>query len=338
MPTMKDVARLANVSVATVSAVISGKKYVSPELKERVQQTISELKYRPSVVASQLKLGRTSLIGLIIPDISNPFYTDIVANVQASAREENLTVILGISDQDPQREKEMIEFMSSQHAEVLIICSCGYGGETAEVLNNASHTMNLVLVDAIPDRVNADTITLDNFTAGRLATEHAISFGHRDIAIVTGPPSATSSEDRLNGYTHAMEAAGLRPNPRHQHNGAFRIGEGYEAATTLLEEVAKPSAIFVCNNLMLIGVMRAISDKELDVPGDISIVSIDDFPWASAFSPAITTVRQPTAEMGRAAFELAKDRLGKNDVPTVHKVFAPELITRGSCTTAKLKN
>lgn len=331
MATMKDVARLANVSVATVSATISGKKYVSPALKERVQQTISELKYRPSVVASQLKLGRTSLIGLIIPDISNPFYTDIVANVQACARAENLTVMLGISDQEPEREQEIIEFLSAQHAEALIICSCGYGGESANALENASRLMNLVLVDAIPAGVNADTVTLDNFAAGRLATEHALSYGHQDIAIITGPPSATSSEERLKGYIFAMREAGLAPNPRLQHDGAFRIEEGYEAAMTLLNDSARPSAIFVCNNLMLIGVMRAISDKGLTVPNDISIVSIDDFPWASAFSPAITTVRQPTSDMGTAAFELVKKRLDNSDMLPVHKVFEPELITRASC-------
>lgn len=331
MATMKDVARLANVSVATVSATISGKKYVSPLLKERVQQTIAKLQYRPSVVASQLKLGRTSLIGLIIPDISNPFYTDIVAHVQTSARVENLTVMLGISDQEPERENELIEFMSSQHAEALIICSCGYGGETSEALENASRLLNLVLVDAIPNGVNADTITLDNFAAGELATQHVLSFGHRDIAIITGPPSATSGEERLRGYTHAMREVGVEPAQQLQRNGAFRIDQGYEAAIALLEDDKKPTAIFVCNNLMLIGVMRAISDKGLTVPGDISIVSIDDFPWASAFSPAITTVRQPTAEMGKAAFELAKERMDKSEKPAVHKVFKPTLITRASC-------
>lgn len=126
MATMKDIARLANVSVATVSATISGKKYVSPELKERVQQAVDKIKYRPNLMASQLKLGRTSLIGLIIPDISNPFYTDIVASVQASARAENFSVTLGISDQEPEREKEMIEFVAAQNAEALIMCSCGY--------------------------------------------------------------------------------------------------------------------------------------------------------------------------------------------------------------------
>lgn len=331
MATMKDVARLANVSVATVSATISGKKYVSPELKERVQQTISQLRYRPSVVASRLKLGRTSLIGLIIPDVSNPFYTDIVASVQTSARAENLTVILGISDQEPERERELIEFMAAQHAESLIICSCGYAGESAEALSTASGLMNLVLVDAIPTGVDADTVTLDNIAAGKLATQHVLSFGHRDIAIITGPPSATSSEERLLGYTEAMQEAGIEPALHLQRDGAFRIEQGYEAARALLEDGSKPTAIFVCNNLMLIGVMRAISDKGLTVPGDISIVSIDDFPWASAFSPAITTVRQPTADMGKAAFDLVKERMDNSGEPAAHKVFEPMLVTRASC-------
>lgn len=331
MATMNDVARLAKVSVATVSATISGKKYVSPELKERVQQAIAEIGYRPNVVASQLKLGRTHLIGLVIPDISNPFYTDIVANVQTFARAENLSVTLGISDQEPKREKEMIEFMSAQHAEALIICSCGYGGETIQALENASRYMGLVLVDSIPGGVRADTVSLDNFAAGHMATDHILSFGHRDIGIVTGPPSAKSSADRLRGYTAAMQQAGVSPNAAFQVDGGFDMDKGYDAAMALLADGPRPSALFVCNNLMLIGVMRALSEIGLKVPQDISVVSIDDFPWASAFSPAITTVRQPTADMGKAAFELAKKRMGPNDDPAVDQVFEPKLITRASC-------
>jgi LacI family transcriptional regulator len=328
---MKDIARLASVSVATVSATISGKDYVSPELQERVKAAIAQLKYRPNVVASNLKKGRTSLIGLIVPDITNPFYTDLIAEFQNCARKDGLSVILGISDQDPSREIELIEFLAGQHAEALVVGSCGYNGESIGALHNVAAHLSLVLIDSFPEGVHADRIESDNFLAGQLATRQILSFGHRRIAVVTGPNGARSSDERLRGYHAAMREAGLRPSPTLQLDGGFRTEQAYETTKSLLQSRIRPTAIFVCNNLMLIGVMRAISECGLRVPEDISIVNVDDFPWASAFRPAMTTVRQPTTEIARTAYQTARSRMQGLSGEAVHRIFSPELVQRSSC-------
>jgi LacI family transcriptional regulator len=328
---MKDVAKLAGVSVATVSATISGRDYVSPELQERVRAAITKLNYRPNVVASNLKKGRTSLIGLIVPDITNPFYTDLIAEFQSCARADKLSVILGISDQDPTREIELIEYVAGQHAEALVVGSCGYEGESIGALRNAAAHLNLVLLDCIPEGIQADKIESDNFLAGRLATNHILSFGHRRVAVITGPSGARSSDERLRGYHEAMRDAGIAASSALQLDGGFRIEQAYEATLSLLGSRSRPTAIFVCNNLMLIGVMRAIADRGLRVPEDISIVNVDDFPWASAFRPAMTTVRQQTTEIARAAYQTAKSRMEGRSGERIHSVFKPELVERASC-------
>ena len=328
---MKDVAKLAGVSVATVSTTLSGRDYVSPELQARVREAIATLNYRPNVVASNLKKGTTALIGLIVPDITNPFYAELIADFQRFARADRLSVILGISDQDPAREIELIDHLSGQHAQALVIGTCGYRGESLDALRHAAGHLNLVLVDAIPDGINTDTVELDNFVAGELATQHILSFGHRDIAVITGPAGARSSDERLRGHRAALQAAGVQSDPARQLNGGFRIDEAYDAARALLASPRLPTAIFVCNNLMLIGVMRAISESGLRVPEDISVVNVDDFPWASAFQPAMTTVRQPTADMARAAYQFAKARMDGSGGGPKHGMFRPVLVERASC-------
>ncbi|MBV6656649.1 MAG: LacI family DNA-binding transcriptional regulator [Devosiaceae bacterium] len=331
MATMKDVARQAGVSVATVSAALSGKKFVSPELKARIHDVISEIDYRPSVVASNLRRGRTALLGLVIPDISNPFYTDFVAQVQRKAANKGMTVTLGISDQDADREAKLIDFMLNQKVEALLICSCDHDGVTRSALDGAARWSKLVLVDCVPEGVSADSVELDNYTAGRLATDHILAAGHRRVAAILGPENARSSVERYRGFRQSMLEAGLQPDPRLVEGGSFSIEGGYEAAKKLLALPSPPSAVFVANNLMLIGVMRAVSELGLDVPTALSLASIDDFPWASAFRPGITTVRQPTEEMADHAFDLAMARIDGDDGPFTRRVCMPDLIVRASC-------
>lgn len=332
---MKDVAKLAGVSIATVSATISGRLYVSPELQERVRDAIAKLNYRHNVVASALKRGRTSLIGLIVPDITNPFYTQFIADFQNFARADGLSVILGISGQDPAREIELIEYMAGQHAEALVIGTCAYGGQSAEALRAVSGQMNLVLVDSIPPDVVGDRVEADNFLAGKIAAEHIISFGHKRIAVVTGPVGAKSSDERVKGYQNALESAGIPVLENMRRDGGFRTEQAYEVARDLLDQKVQPTAIFVCNNLMLIGVMRAISERHLHVPEDISLVNVDDFPWASAFRPALTTVQQPVTEMALAAYESARDRMKGFTGGSVDKLLKPTLMERASCMAPK---
>lgn len=330
MATMKDVARLAGVSVATVSAAMSGTAYVSPPLRDRVNEAVISLGYRRNAVASNLKRGRTSLIGLIVPDITNPFYTEFVANVQSHARAEGLTVTLGVSDHDPACEADFMQLMASLKAEAVVVCSVGYDARWTELIHRGPD-LNIVLVDSIPSGVDTDWVEINNFRTGELATDHILSFGHRRVAVVAGPPLSRTSSERVRGFMAAVARAGLRPEDCPVVHGAFQIEPAYCAVTELLREGTRPTAIFVCNNHMLIGVMRALSDLNIRVPHDISVVSVDDFPWAPAFRPALTTVRQPIAAMAKAAFDLARARIDGFVGPPRGSIFEPELMVRDSC-------
>lgn len=330
MATMKDVARKANVSVTTVSATLSGVKPVSPDLKQRVLTAIEDLGYHRNSIASGLKSGRTSTIGLIVPDITNPFFTEFVEHVQRRAVEHGKTCLLGISDTDTEREKNLLRHMRSHQAAGTILCPTG-GAEDYQSLSLDCGPMSLVVANnAMPDMV-FDTIMLDNYQAAIIATQHILSFGHQRIATITGPLMQEPAQRRQAGFCFAMKRAGLTIPPNFIEQGDFREQTAYVAGQKLLSLADRPTAIFVANNQMLIGLMRAIADSNLIVPRDISVVSIDDFSWSAAFRPALTVVRQPIEAMAATAFSILQERItGKGSNPH-HAVFEPELIIRKSC-------
>ncbi|RPH68973.1 MAG: LacI family transcriptional regulator [Hyphomicrobiales bacterium] len=330
MPTMKDVAKAAGVSIATVSATLSGASYVSPELQVRVNAAIAALGYERNSMASGLKRGRSSLIGLIVSDVTNPFFTELVDHVQKHAQHAGYSVLLGISDHSVTRERELLRLMRSHQAAGTIMCPAGNSGDYAPQGLSLGH-MRLVAVDNAAAELPFDTVTMDNTLAADMATQHILSFGHRQVATVAGFATQTVSQRRLEGFLQAMAAKGLSVDPRFICRGDFRIEEAYRACRDLLARKPWPSAIFVANNLMLIGTMQALAEAGLRVPQDMSVASIDDFPWAAAFHPGLTVVRQPIARMASAALTCLTERLAGDDAPPRHTDFAPELVVRQSC-------
>ena len=331
MPTIKDVARVARVSVATVSATLSGKSYVSPELKTRVLEAVAKLDYAPNSVASGLKRGRMNLIGLIVPDITNPFHTEIVRAVQDRAQARGYAVLLVDSEQSPDRETELLKLMRSHGAAGIILCPTAteehYGS-----LTNLIGQMPLVALDSPLGGAVYDTILLDNAEAGRLAAEHILGFGHRRVGAVIGPPGYHPSAERLRGFEKALNDAQIPSAPELIETGHFRQKEGYDACERLLAARERPTALFVANNQMLIGVMRALAFQGLHCPDDLSVVSIDDFPWASAFTPKLTVVRQPIEEMASLAVEMLLRRIDNiEQIPVRQATVAPKLEVRSSC-------
>lgn len=330
MATMKDVARKANVSVTTVSATLSGVKPVSPGLKLRVLAAIDELGYHRNSIASGLKSGRTSLIGLIVPDITNPFFTEFVEHVQRHAIEHGQTCLLGISDTDTRREKNLLRHMRSNQVAGTILCPTGGAQDYQNLVADCGPMKLVVANNAMPDMA-FDTIMLDNIQAAIIATQHILSFGHRQIAIVNGPLVQEPAKQRQDGFYQAMTGAGLSARESFIEHGDFREHTGYLAGQKLLALADRPTAIFVANNQMLIGVMRAIADSNLGVPRDISVASIDDFSWATAFRPALTIVSQPIEAMAATAFSILQERISGKGADPHHAVFQPELIIRQSC-------
>ncbi|MCB1379159.1 MAG: LacI family DNA-binding transcriptional regulator [Alphaproteobacteria bacterium] len=330
MATMKDVARLAGVSIATVSAALSGKNYVSPTLNERVRAAVDELGYAPNAMASGLKRGRSTLIGLIVPDITNPFFTEMVHVVQREARAEGLTVILGVSDDDARQEAELVRLMRSHQAAGTIISPCGSDDDTRR-LAEVGGRMPIVAIDNVADGMGFDMVVIDNRQAARLAVDHIVTLGHRHIAAVTGPRHRHVSRERLFGFESAMDGHGLSINPDHVVQGEFHVSKAFDAGMALLKAPDPPTAIFVANNQMLIGMLQALAQAGMSVPDDMSVASIDDFPWAAAVTPALTTVTQPVVDMARIGLERLRLRIDGEDSAPQRFILSPGLAVRSSC-------
>ena len=330
MATIKDVAAAAKVSIATVSATLANTAYVSPDLKARVLQAVAELGYEPNSVASGLKRGKTSLIGLIVPDITNPFFTEFVNQVQRDAIQAGYTVLLAISEQNPERQAALVRLMRSHQAAGTILCATGNAEACQNVVAQAGK-MKLVFVDNAPQELGVDGVMLDNRRAAQLAAEHLVSWGHRLVATVAGPTDQSPGSDRLQGFLDTMRQHGLEVLPEMVRQGDFQVEHGYEASRELLAAEPRPTAVFVANNHMLIGLMMAVAELGLVVPSDLSVASIDDFPWAAAFSPAMTTVRQPIAAMASAALQRLLARIDGDDSAPHTVVMKPELVVRASC-------
>jgi LacI family transcriptional regulator len=326
---MKDVAKAAGVSIATVSASLSGAAFVSPELKARVLAAVERLGYERNSMASGLKRGRSSLIGLVVSDVTNPFFTELVDEVQTAASAAGWSVLLGISNHDPAREAELLRLMRSHQAAGTILCPAGAPEDYAPDRFTTGR-MKLVAVDNAAPSMPFDTVVMDNRAASRLASDHIIAAGHRRIATVTGPPRQYVAAERFAGFREAADRVGLAVDPALVRAGQFRIEDAEAACEALLALADPPTAIFVANNLMLIGVMRALAAARLSVPDDLSIASIDDFPWASAFRPALTVVRQPIDAMAAAAFERIVARIEGDGSSPERIVLAPTLVVRGS--------
>ena len=330
MTKMKDVARLADVSIATVSATLSGAAFVSPALKERVQAAVRTLGYAPNSVASGLRKGTTSLLGLIVPDITNPFFTALIHAVQRRARDLGYSVLLCDSEQDVTQELAALRLMQTHRAAGTVLCPTG-AAQDYEALAGSIGSMVLVTVDHRLPGDDFDSVMLDNRVAARLATDHIVQNGHRRIGMIGGPRHLQQAEDRFRGFAEALGKAGLPVDDALVREAGFREDEAFEACKSLLAGSTRPTALFVANNQMLIGVMRAIAAAGLDCPADISVAAIDDFPWAAAFTPALTTVRQPVDAMAEAAMTMLVDRLSGARTAVGAVVLAPELIIRNSC-------
>jgi LacI family transcriptional regulator len=332
MATIRDVARLANVSVATVSNALNNADRVSPELLARVRAAVDKLGYAPDAAARSLRKGSSRLIGLIVGDITNPFFSDLFEAVEDAAAARSYLVLLCNSNERVEREEAHLKMLRSQRIDGLILAPTGAVSMNRAALL-AALEIPVVLVDRAMEGLGYDAVVLDNHRAGHEATAHLIARGHRRIALINGPDIVRTAADRLQGYREALLGAGLAFDPALVRAADFQEQAAYDAAIDLLRSPGRPTAIFATNNLMTIGALRAIADLGLTCPDDVSIIGIDDLAWAEAVSPRLTTVAQPVRAMGEAALDQVVARIaGERTVPGETTVLAPSLIVRGSCT------
>ena len=328
MTTIYDVAARAGVSAATVSRVLNGGGTVSPALAERVQAAVQELSYRPNGVARNLRRRATTVWGLIISDIGNPFFTAIVRGVEDAAHDAGFSLVLCNSDDVLDKEQGYIQIaLAEQMAGVIITPASEAESDLSLLLERG---IPVVAVDRRLGRHDVDTVVGDNVRGARLAIEHLLESGCRRIACITGPTQTTTAQERLEGYRQAITTAGLKVDPSLIMIENFKEDGGYEGAERLLRLDTPPDGMFVANNLMTVGALEALMDAGVEIPRDLLLVGFDDIPWARLTRPRLTTVAQPTYEMGHEAGRLLAARLSSDPGLARTVILSPTLQVRES--------
>ncbi len=327
--TLKDVAKRAGVSTATVSHVINETRFVSDELKARVHQAMEELNYHPNAIARSLRRSKTHNIGMIVPDISYPFLAEVARGVENAGFELGYNVILCDSDGDLEMEANYIELLREKKVDGIVFVATGESSSHVQAL--VEQGMPVVICDRELPGVEVDTVIADNVGSGYQATEHLIGLGHSRIGCIAGPQTLEISNKRARGCKGALEQHSIPWREEWITRGDFRSRGGYEAMRELLALDEPPTAVFACNDLMAIGAICAASQKKLRIPQDIAIIGCDDIASASFTNPSLTTVAQPKHEMGAAAVEMLVERIRDKSKPTTRRLLPTELVLRDSC-------
>ncbi len=328
---LKDVARRAGVSVATVSRVLTNSPLVNAETRARVQQAMDALEYRPNRVARRLRgdAAQAGLLGLVVPDIQNPFFAEVARGVEEVAQARGYMVFLGNSDEDEAVERRYLELMRAERVDGIILPASS--DNAAAVTELARGGLPVVCVDRRLPRAALDTVIADNVEGAYAAVRHLLAIGHRRIGFVGGRPQLSTTQERLEGYRRALAEFGVLVDEALVRAGDSREAGGREAARALLTLEHPPTALFVGNNLMTLGALETIHGLGLRVPDAVAIVGYDDMPWASAFNPPLTAVRQPGQELGRRSAELLLARIEDPKRSTTLVTLRPELVVRQSC-------
>jgi LacI family transcriptional regulator len=330
LTTISDVAKRAGVSPVTVSRVINGVSNVKPATREKVRQAIDELHYLPNVAARSLRSKRTKTLALLVPDITNPFWTTIARGVEDEAQKEGYSVLLCNTDEDPSKQLLYQNVIISQRVDGAIITP--YDSDARNLSRLRETKMPVVVLDRRIDGWDVDTVAGDSVSGAQELVKHLVDLGHRCIAIISGPMSTSTAIDRVNGYRKTLAEAGIEEDPRYIKFGEFRESSGEELTLKLLDETPRPTAIFAANNAIAIGVMKAVNQRGLRIPQDIALVSFDDLPNLSMVFPFLTVVAQPVYEIGARAAQLLLSRLESGEeLPPRHIVLPTHLIVRYSC-------
>jgi DNA-binding LacI/PurR family transcriptional regulator len=328
MATMKEVAKLAGVSVATVSRVLNNNPDVSPELRSRVLQAVEKLNYKRNRVARSLRAKTSLIIGLLISDIQNPFFTSVVRGVEDVAYAHGYTLLLCNSDEDSAKERLYIDIMLAERVAGVIISPVAEVDNYSSVLLQAG--VPIVAMDRRMRDLEVDTVVVNNVEGVYQAVGYLIEQGHRRIGFIGGPTRTTTGRERQEGYQRALTEHGIELDQGLIQIGDFKQDSGYQMACKLLEMDDPPTAIFAANNLMTLGALNAIHQKGLNIPRDVAIVGFDDMPWAPSLAPPLTAVAQPTYELGCTAADFLLSRIADPERPVEQICLRTTLVIRES--------
>lgn len=334
MATMKQVAERAGVSTSTVSHVINNTRKVSADVRERVLSIIAETRYIPSAVARSLKNDRTSTIGMMVPNSSNPYFAELIQGIEDAAFKLSYNIILCNAYDDPRKQAAYLRVLLEKRIDGLILVASGADEALADLLSTASVPM--VLVDREVPGVEADFIESNHEEGGYLATRYLVELGHRRIACVSGPEHLQPSRDRVAGYRQALQEAHIAFDPALLVYSDFTSEGGFNAFGDLLKLPTPPSAIFASNDLMAIGGICAAAEAKVNVPQELSVIGYDDIALASYSTPRLTTMSQPKYAMGEMITRLLLARIAGGHLPLRRELLQTTLVERQS--TARLRN
>jgi len=308
MATIKEVADLAGVAVGTVSHVITGTVPVSDLLRRKVQAAIRELDYHPNHIARSLKTSKTRTLGIIVPDMTIPYFPKLIRGAEAAARERGYSLIAVNSDDNGERQRDLLSLLRSQRVDGILLVIAAAPTPMNQIVRMVEAGVQLVCLDRIPDRVPVDCVSVEDTEAAEMGVDHLLAQGHRRIAIVTGPQTLKNERQRLLGYKLAMERAGI---PLEEELVWFGNLRPEDVAVMCRERLGRgrPEAIFCTNGPTGLGALRALRDCGLRTPDDIAFVTFDELTVADLFYPSITTVVQPAYEIGRRAAAILLDRI-----------------------------
>jgi LacI family transcriptional regulator len=330
--TIRDVANRAGVSGATVSHVINSSRTVLPETREKVLAAVAELAYRPHSIARSLRSSKTGTIGVIISDITNPFFADLVRGIEhaLAVRDPQMNYILSNTDEDSRKEARYLDVLLERRVDGLIVAPVG--GNERRLAEIISRGIPMVFVDRKLRQVEADTVLVDNFDGARRIVDHVIHLGRRRIGILVPMLHVNTIEERVAGYRESLAENGLAFDQSLVFESPSTIEAAYAAGCRMLASKARPDAVFCLNNFMTLGMFRAVHAAGLRCPEDIAIVGFDDFPWADSFHPQLTTVAMPSFSMGEEAVRVLLERLTKQRTgPAIKVVLGTEVLFRESC-------
>ena len=339
LPTLETIAKELNISVSTVSRILNGKseKYrISKKTTELVIEKAKKHNYQPNQLARSLRLNRSHTIGLIIPDISNPFFAMIAKYIEKAAKSNGYSVIVTDSDDNTEIEKSSLHFLTSRKIDGLIISPVGK--ESEHLIKASNKIIPIVLIDRYFPDLKLPFIGSDNFKGSFEATNYLIQNGHTRIAFIQGIKGTTVNQDRVNGFIDAFKTNNIPLDSSLIVGENFGEQNGYVETRILLNLQNKPTAIFAASNLISLGALKALYEENLKIPEDMSIISFDDQPYSSFLATPMTTVAQQSQEIGSIAFNLLIDKIESDNARELPKILLPtKLILRKSVKTINLR-
>ena len=329
MSTIRDVAKLAGVAPITVSRVINNSDYVKQETRERVEAAIEELGYVPNMLGLGLRFKQTMTLAVVITDITNPFWTTVTRGVEDVAQANGYSTILCNTDESEDKQEQYLQMLLRRRIDGILLVPTS--NKAAPIKLIKQQNIPIVLMDRYVPGVDVDIVRSDTEEAAYQLTEHLLSLGHKEITILAGPEKVSTSTDRVNGYKRALREAGISEKDEHFFWGKFTQESGYSMTANMLAVFPACTAIVAANNFIAIGAMQLLREKNIQVPEDIALVTVDDIPAALSITPFFTAATQSALEMGKQAAQLLLNRIsGAIDAPSLEIILPVSMITRAS--------